>query len=147
MGVESLLFFVLHESHSYFYAYHFVQSDSSERHNPGEEMSSIRASCTLLSSTVSTPTVIVFLIHYSGVMSPSGLCPSTGTWHRNDHQCRSMQINHRSLDLHFFAFFIIFYLHIIQPEVLILFPSTVVQLDPHIWIGIWCIQVLHVGIC
>ena len=73
--------------------------------------------------------------------------PSIGTRHRNDHQCRSMQINHRSLAVHFFAFFIIFYLHIVQTEVLILFPSTVVQLDPHIWIGIWCIQVLHVGIC
>ena len=70
MGVELLLFFVLRESHSYFYAYDFVQSDSSESHNPGEEMPSIRVSCTLLSSTVSTPTVIVFLIHYSGVMFP-----------------------------------------------------------------------------
>lgn len=46
IGIESLAFFVLHESHSYFYAYivldmrrasyDFVQRGSSERHNSGE---------------------------------------------------------------------------------------------------------------
>jgi hypothetical protein len=72
IGVKSLLFFVVHESYSYVYAYivlnmrrasyDFVQSGSSERHNPGEaEMPSIRASCTLLrGNTVSTPTVITW---------------------------------------------------------------------------------------
>ena len=46
VGDESRWFFVAHESHSYFYAYvvsdirrasyDFVQSGSSEHHNPGE---------------------------------------------------------------------------------------------------------------
>jgi len=36
--------------------------------------------------------------------------------------------NHCSLALHLFAFFITFYLYVIQPEVLILFPTAVVYL-------------------
>ena len=49
--------------------------------------------------------------------------------------------------MYFFIISITFYLHVIQTEVLILCPSTVVQFDLHIRIGIWRIQVLHVGVC
>ena len=71
-----------------------------------------------------------------------------GIDHHGNYPIASMQNkNHCSLALHLFAFFITFYLYVIQPEVLILFPTAIVYLDLYIWIWIWRIQVLHIGVC
>ena len=75
---------------------------------------------------------------------------SVGTREGIDHQGNypiSVKVNYCSLALHLFAFFITFYLYVIQSELLVLFPSAVVYLDIYIWIGIWRIQVLHIGVC